>query len=382
MTPRLDWLDDEVAALERGPLYRPLRTRESPQGPTVDLNGRSLLNFGSNDYLGLAAECRRAIEPTPEKSGGGSGASPAIHGRASCHDRLERLLAEFEKCEQALLFPTGYATNIGVIPSITGQGDVIFSDALNHASIIDGCRLSAAKVLVYRHGDVDHLAELLRDSRSCRRRLIITDSLFSMDGDFAPLAEICELAERFDSMTMIDEAHASGVWGQHGRGVAELLGVEQAIDIRVGTLSKAMGAGGGFVCGSKNLVTWMRHQARSYFFSTAVPEPMVEMAIFGLRLAVAEPWRRETVIAHSQLVRQQLNLFGWDTGRSASQIVPVYVGTSQRAMEWMNRLDAANLFVPAIRPPSVPQGGALLRLSFSAAHTAEMIEQLLEAFRP
>jgi 8-amino-7-oxononanoate synthase len=295
---------------------------------------------------------------------------------------LERLLAEFEKCEQALLFPTGYATNIGVIPSITGQGDVIFSDALNHASIIDGCRLSAAKVLVYRHGDVDHLAELLRDSRSCRRRLIITDSLFSMDGDFAPLAEICELAERFDSMTMIDEAHASGVWGQHGRGVAELLGVEQAIDIRVGTLSKAMGAGGGFVCGSKNLVTWMRHQARSYFFSTAVPEPMVEMAIFGLRLAVAEPWRRETVIAHSQLVRQQLNLFGWDTGRSASQIVPVYVGTSQRAMEWMNRLDAANLFVPAIRPPSVPQGGALLRLSFSAAHTAEMIEQLLEAFRP
>ncbi|MFP6674883.1 MAG: 8-amino-7-oxononanoate synthase [Pirellulaceae bacterium] len=381
MTPRLDWLDDEVAALQRGQLYRPLRTRESVQGAIVDLDGRSLVNFGSNDYLGLAVECGKAVDVAVAPRGGGSAASPAIHGRGACHDRLERLIAEFEQCERALLFPTGYATNVGVIPSITGHGDVIFSDTLNHASLIDGCRLSAAKVLIYRHGDVDHLTELLRASRTYRRRLIVTESLFSMDGDFAPLVEICELAERFDAMTMIDEAHGSGVWGQHGRGVAELLGIEQSIDIRVGTLSKAFGAGGGFVCGSETLVTWMRHRARSYFFSTAMPEPVVEMAIFGMKAAIAEPWRRETVIAHSQLARQQLQLLGWDTGLSTSQIVPVHIGASERAMEWMNRLAAANIFVPAIRPPSVPDGRALLRLSFSAAHTPEMIQQLLESFR-
>jgi 8-amino-7-oxononanoate synthase len=374
MTRRLDWVSDAVSRLQELDLFRPLRSRQTPQGATVGIGDREFLNFGSNDYLGLAAQT-----PLGPSIGGGSGASPAIIGRSDAHEKLERLLADFEQCEQALLFPSGYAANTGTIPSLVESGDLVLSDAKNHASIIDGCRLSGAQVAVYRHCDVDHLNELLEQGGASRRRLIVTDSLFSMDGDFAPLAAIADLAERHDAMVMIDEAHASGVWGEEGRGAAELLGVESAIDVRVGTLSKAFGANGGFVTGSNDMVTWLRHKARSYFFSTATADTLANIAIDRLQTSIAEPERRRRVIESSTYLREQMQAHGFDTGDSASQIIPVYVGENQLALKWMEGLSRAGIFAPAIRPPSVPAGEALIRFSCSANHTHEMLEKVLEA---
>jgi 8-amino-7-oxononanoate synthase len=381
----LEWLSAAVDGLHDSGLYREQRTRCSPQGAHIDVNGRRLLNFGSNDYLGLAAESSSQSvvemrgEMMTERMISGSGSSPAIQGRSVQHEQLERSLAEFEGCEAALLFPTGYAANVGTISALVSDGDLVLSDAKNHASIIDGCRLSAARVAIYRHGDVTHLAELLADARTFRRRLIVTDSLFSMDGDFAPLADIADLAEKFDAMLMIDEAHASGVWGDHGRGVAELAGVEGAIDIRVGTLSKAFGALGGFVSGSQPLVTWLRHRARSYFFSTALPDSQVQLALNNLRKSIAEPNRRRSVSQIASNIRERLVVLGWSTGTSKSQIIPIYLGETSAAMQAMQRLADAGIFAPAIRPPSVPPGESLVRLSCSALHSDEMVERLCEA---
>jgi 8-amino-7-oxononanoate synthase len=378
---RLAWIDAELARLDELGLRRHLPTRGGAQGVRVVLDGLELINFGSNDYLGLAADPRLAaavIEAT-QREGWGSGASPLVSGHGQGHRLLERRLAEFEGTPAAVLFPSGFAANVGTIAALVGPGDVVFTDRKNHASLLDGCRLSRADVRAYPHGDWQRLDALLSQRSKHRRRLIVTDGLFSMDGDLAPLVELADLARRHGAMLMVDEAHATGVFGRHGRGVAEHLGVEEAVDVRVGTLSKALGCHGGFVAGSRSLADWLMNRARSYVFSTACPAAAAAAAVTALEIVAQQPQRRQALLARAETLRGELAAQGWNVGRSASQIIPIIVGDASAAVELSATLRRHGLFVPAIRPPTVPEGEACLRLSLTSAHTEPMIAALLHA---
>lgn len=375
----LSWIDDELAELERKHLRRGLLSRGGPQAVRMTLGGRELLNFGSNDYLALAADPRLAgaVTAAVAAEGWGSGASPLVTGHGELHRQLEKRLAEFEGTEAALLFSSGFAANTGAIASLVGPGDVVYCDRKNHASLFDGCRLSRADVRVYPHGDCGRLALLLADSGKHRRRLIVTDSLFSMDGDFAPLVELADLAEHYDAMLMVDEAHATGVFGRHGRGVAELLGVDHRVHVRIGTLSKALGCIGGFVAGSATLIEWLVNRSRPYIFSTAAPAAMSAAAIAAIDIVQQEPKRRASLLTRAEALRAALANRGWNTGLSASQIIPIVVGDPERAVRLSQQLRESGLFVPAIRPPTVPEGEACLRVSLTSGHTEEMIAGLI-----
>jgi 8-amino-7-oxononanoate synthase len=393
----LAWIDDELERLDCAGLRRRLAVRRGPQSASVVLNGRELANFGSNDYLGLAADARviHAARAAMEDVGWGSGASPLVSGRSELHAELERRLAEFEGTEAALVFPSGFAANAGVIPALVDEGDAIFADAMNHASLIDGCRLSKAKRFVYPHADCDALEELLRDGSSFRRRLIVTDTLFSMDGDLAPLRRLVELAEQHNAILLVDEAHATGVFGEHGRGITELVFSRDApaeraepatssadvcdrVHIRVGTLSKAFGASGGFVCGRRSLIDWLANRARTYVFSTAQPAATCAAALAALEIVRNEPHRRRDLLQRAADLRSRLSEQGWNTGHSASQIIPIIIGAAARTMRVAERLREAGFFVPGIRPPSVPEGESLLRLSLCYHHTPDMIDLLVK----
>lgn len=380
-SPALAWLDAELARLDAEQLRRNLRTRSTPQGPTIEIANRSLVNFASNDYLGLANDpaVLAAVQREISDQGFGSGASPLVAGRDSAHAELEAALAEFEETEAALLFPSGFAANSGTIPALAGQGDVILSDAKNHASLVDGCRLSRARVEIYRHGDADHVETLLQQESDARRRLIATDTLFSMDGDLAPLARLAELAEQYDAMLLVDEAHATGVFGTRGRGVSEHLGVDDRVDIKIGTLSKALGGAGGFVVGTQSLIDWLANRARSYVFSTASPTTLAAAALAALRVVVDEPYRRQKLLARASQLRADLKEHRWQTGSSESQIIPIYLGDPAAAVRYSTLLAERGFLVPAIRPPTVPQGESLLRLSLRWDHTPEMLAGLLAA---
>lgn len=378
----LAWIGEELADYERRDLRRRLAVRGGAQrGDGIQWQGAKLANFGSNDYLGLAThpEICRAVRQAVEQVGWGSGASPLITGRGEWHAALEDRLAEFEACEAALLFPSGFAANVGAITCIVGPGDVVFSDQKNHASIIDGCRLSGATIHVFPHADVDALRAKLCDARGFRRRLIVTDGLFSMDGDFAPLTELATLAEEHAAMLLVDEAHATGVFGAHGRGVCELLGVESGVHVRVGTLSKALGSIGGFVSGSRPLIEWLVNRARPYFFSTAPPEAIAAAGWAALELVRNEPQRRELLLSRANHLREQLAQRGYRIGDSRSQIIPIIVGEAARTMDAAARLRELGFFVPGIRPPSVPSGESLLRISLTYHHDDESIDRLLAA---
>ncbi len=377
----LEWIDEELASLERRGLRRRLTERDGRQASEIEIDGRRLANFGSNDYLALAADPRlaEAAACAAREQGWGSGASPLITGRGPTHRRLEARLAEFEGTEASLLFSTGFAANAGTIAALAGPGDVVFGDRKNHASLWDGCRLSRADVRAYRHADCDHLEHRLAKAGRYRRRLIATDALFSMDGDLAPLADLSRLAERYRAMLLVDEAHATGVFGPGGRGAAEHLGVERRVHVRVGTLSKALGSIGGFVAGSRSLVDWLVNRARPYVFSTAPPGAAAAAALAALEVVEGEPNRRRDLLAEAASLRARLAEQGWDVGRSASQIIPVVVGEPDRATRLAAALRERGLLVPAIRPPTVPEGGACLRISLTHGHTREMIDRLVEA---
>ncbi|MGD9648229.1 MAG: aminotransferase class I/II-fold pyridoxal phosphate-dependent enzyme, partial [Pirellulales bacterium] len=339
----------------------------------------------------VAAATRSAHE-----HGWGAGASPLITGRHPVHARLEARLAEFMGTEAALVFPTGFAANLGTIAALVGRGDVVFSDALNHASLIDGCRLSRATIEVYRHGDLAQLEQQLAapQSRSAHRRLIVTDALFSMDGQAARLRELCELAERHDAMLLVDEAHALGVVGSQGRGVCEAMAVESRVSIRMGTLSKALGSSGGFVAGSARLIDWLANRARPYVFSTAGTPAAAAAALAALEIVAGEPQRRRQLHDRLEMLTGALMSQGWRLAAAASDdiamgtatsrptlgaIVPIVVGDSQRALRLSAQLGERGLWVPAIRPPTVPAGTARLRISLSSAHTPEMLDRLITA---
>jgi 8-amino-7-oxononanoate synthase len=375
------WIDDELRTLSRQDLLREIPAPLARQGAIVECGGRRLVNFASNDYLGLASDQRlvSAAADACRTGGVGRGSSPIICGRSTLHAELERRLAEFEGTDAALVFPSGFAANAGVVPALADQGDAIYADALNHASLIDGCRLSRAQTHIYPHADVATLERLLEHGREYRRRLIVTDSLFSMDGDLAPLVEIADLARRHDAMLLVDEAHATGVFGQRGRGVAEALGADESVMLRVGTLSKALGAAGGFVCGSNAAIQWLANRARTYVFSTAHPAPVAAAALAALDIVVSEPGRRTTLLATAAKLRDDLKSRGWNTLGSSSQIIPLVVGAPAAAVELSQALRERGYWLPAIRPPSVPEGQSLLRLSLTAAHMPDHVAGLLAA---
>ncbi|MCH2181266.1 MAG: 8-amino-7-oxononanoate synthase [Mariniblastus sp.] len=382
MARRTDWIDEQLDELERHGRLRHLQTRESPPvAGRVQLNGQSLINFGSNDYLGLAADERLvdAVKHYSGQLGWGSGASGLVSGRGTLHRRLEQELADFYRTEAALLFPTGFAANVGVVTSLVGRGDTVFSDQLNHASMIDGCRLSGATICVYRHNDMDHLSDLLESSPASGRRLIVTDALFSMDGDLALLKPIAQLADQHQAMFVVDEAHATGVLGADGRGASQQANIESDVDLRVGTLSKAFGSMGGYVAGSRQLIQWIYNRSRSYMFSTAQPEAISAASLVALEVIRSEPERRNRLLERAGQLRQKLQGIGLDVGNSSAQIIPIVLGDNQLAVSASQQLRDRGLFVPAIRPPAVPNRLARLRISLSSEHTEEHLDQLCES---
>jgi len=382
--PDLGWIDTELDQLDRQTLLRRLTDRNGAQGAAISLAGRTLVNFGSNDYLNLSADPRlaHAAAEAAHREGVGSGASPLICGHATAHAELEHSLAEFEGTEAALVFPSGFAANSGSIAALAGPGDLVLADRKSHASLLDGCRLSRADYRIFPHNDAERLDGLLARATQVRRRLVVVDSLFSMDGDLAPLANLVDVCQRRNAMLLVDEAHATGVFGHHGRGVSELAGVENRISVRIGTLSKALGCAGGFVVGSQPLIDWLVNRARSYVFSTAMPAPIAAAASAALAIVRSEPEPRRRLLNRAATLRHRLEELGWDVGGSASQIIPILVGEPEKAIALAARLLEQGLFVPAVRPPTVPEGESCLRISLTTGHDDTMIDRLLEALGP
>ena len=377
----LQWIESALDRLSADGLERPQRVRDGRQGGTVELDGRRLVNVGSNDYLGYAGDVRltKAASKAACAEGFGAGASPLVSGHSRSHERLERALADLLDVPAAVTFPSGFAANSATIAAIVGPDDAIFSDERNHASIIDGCRLSRARVHVYPHRDIAALDALLAARPPGRRRLIVTDTLFSMDGTIAPLADLCEVARRHAAMLMVDEAHATGVFGPRGSGLVEETASAAGVHIRTGTLSKALGAAGGFVAGHPDLVRWLRHAARAWIFSTAHPPAVAAAATRAIELVAEEPHRRIEVRAKAAAFRDRLTACGIDLGGAAAQIVPIVAGEAEAAVALSARLADAGFFVPAIRPPSVAPGKSLVRASLSWLHSASDLERLADA---
>jgi len=350
-------------------LYRRLRLVEGPQGPRVLLDGRPVLLLCSNDYLGLAAHplVREAAAEAAMRWGAGAGASRLISGNMEPHRRLEQRLAGFEGYGEALLFGSGYLANTGTIAALAGRGEVVFSDELNHASIVDGCRLARAETFVYRHADVEHLAWGLRQAEG-RGSLIVTDGLFSMDGDVAPLAELVGLARDHGCRLMVDEAHATGAVGPGGRGTVAAAGLTGEVDLVVGTLGKALGSYGAYVCAGGELVEYLVNTARPFIFSTAPPPPVLAAAEAALGLLEGEPQRVERLRANAATLRGALAGEGFAVPDSETQIVPVGVGDAASTMALSERLLERGVFAQGIRPPTVPEGSSRLRFTVMATH--------------
>ena len=349
--------------------YRRLRLVESPQGPEVTLDGEPVVLLCSNNYLGLAdhSAVRCAASDAAMKWGAGAGASRLISGTMPPHRELEQRLAEFKGTDSALLFGSGYLANAGTIAALVGRDEVIFSDELNHASVIDGCRLARAETFVYRHGDVEHLRWGMRRAGD-RAALIVTDGVFSMDGDVAPLPELADLAKRHRCRLLVDEAHGTGCIGPGGRGAVAEAGLGDEVDVIVGTLGKALGAYGAYVCGSAQLTEYLLNTARPFIFSTALPPAVVAGASAALELLVERPKRVDKLAANAEALRESLAAEGLDVGDSRTQILPVMVGGAKRAMALSEAALERGVFAQAIRPPTVPEGTSRLRLTAIATH--------------
>jgi 8-amino-7-oxononanoate synthase len=363
-------LQDRLDELKASGLYRRMRMVSGPQGPRVVLDGRPVLLLCSNNYLGLAdhPRVREAAADAAMRWGVGSGASRLVCGNMTLHRRLEERLAEFKGTETALLFGSGYLANLGVVPALAQKGELVFSDALNHASIIDGCRLAGAETFVYRHADPDHLAWGLRNADG-RAALIVTDGVFSMDGDVAPLEAIVDLAQRHDVRVMVDEAHATGVLGPGGRGAVAQAGLEGEVDVIVGTLGKALGSYGAYVGCDRVTARYLINTARPLIFSTAPPPVAVAAAMAALELLEEQPRRVERLHDNADALRDELAREGFDVAGSATQIIPLVVGDPALAVRITEAALEAGVFAQAIRPPTVPEGTSRLRLAVMASHT-------------
>lgn len=377
-------LNNSLSYLASNHLERNLRVMTSEQGPWVELEGRRVLNLSSNNYLGLASDSRvkEASARSARLYGCGSGASRLLCGNMSLHETLEQRLAAFKGKESAVVYSSGYAANVGALSCLLGQGDYVFSDELNHASIIDGCRLSRATIEVYPHKDLSVLEQKLRESLAAApdaRRMIVVDGIFSMDGDLAPLPELVGLAEKYDAIMMVDEAHATGTFGPGGRGVAAHFGLEGRVPIIMGTLSKALGSLGGFVAGSHDLIRYLMNHSRSFIFSTALPPPSAAAALESLDILEVDPSLPEKLQSQAAYLRQQLAGLGFDILDSRTQIIPIVIGEPGETVETARRLLDEGVLVSALRPPTVPKGTSRLRISVMANHTREDLDFALEA---
>lgn len=373
---------EALAHQESAGLLREMRWIEGPQDAWIEREGRRLLLLCSNNYLGLASHpaLGEAAIATLRESGVGAGASRLISGSMTIHRALEERFAEWKHTESALAFPTGYHANIGAITALVRRGDAVFSDELNHASIIDGCRLSGAAIEIYPHADVEALASLLRRSEG-RNKLIVTDTVFSMDGDVAPLREICELAETHGAWVMVDDAHGTGVLGASGAGAVEQLGLHERVDVQMATLSKALGAAGAVVCASRPVIDLLVNRARSFIYTTGLPPPLAAASLAAVDVVQRQPERRAALAANGRRLRQGLTQLGYVVPDGETPIVPVMVGESEPALALSRRLLDEGVLVTAIRPPTVPRGTARLRATVMATHTAADIDFALDAFR-
>lgn len=375
--------EQELSQLEQNCLFRRVMVVDSQGGPRATIKGREMLLLCSNDYLGLANHpaLRQAAVQAMERYGFGSGASRLISGTSSIHCSLENRLALFKGTEAALVFNSGYAANTGIIPAIVGTGDVILSDSLNHASIIDGCRLSKAEVRVYRHKDVGQVEMILKKSLKARRRLIVTDGVFSMDGDIAPLKDLVSLSKKYDAILMVDDAHGAGVLGKTGRGTVEHLGLSGRVPIQMGTFGKAFGSFGAYAAGSRDLINMFINQARSFIYSTALPPSVCAASLAAIDIAEQDPERRDRLWKNRSQLVNGLKSIGISTGDSETPIIPIIIGDPGRALKAAEKLFEYGIYAPAIRPPTVPANAARIRTTITAAHTRDEIGSALDIFK-
>ncbi len=378
----LEYLALELDTLKRQGLYRTLRVLEDEQKSKTTFDHRQVINLSSNNYLGLTTHPRlreRALEAT-RRFGVGSGSVRTIAGTMAIHLELERRLAEFKKVEAVVVFQSGFTANAGTVSAVLSKDDVVVSDELNHASIIDGCRLSRAAIKVFPHKDVDAARGILRSLPAGQRKLLITDGVFSMDGDLGPLPALCDLAAEFGCIMMVDDAHASGVFGRNGRGTIDHFDVHGRVDIQVGTLSKAIGALGGYVAGTRSLIEFLYHRARPFLFSTSHPPAVAAACIAAIDVLMDEPQIIDRLWENTRFFKAALKELGFDTGMSESPITPVIVGDGALAMKLSDRLFEEGVFAQGIAYPTVPEGKARVRTIVTATHTRDELQFALDRF--
>ncbi|HEY8363707.1 MAG TPA: glycine C-acetyltransferase [Tissierellaceae bacterium] len=381
----LTFLKEKIEQLKKEGVYRKLPVLEGPNEPEVIMNGKKVINLSSNNYLGFANHPRlkKAAIEAVEKYGAGAGAVRTIVGNMSLHEELEKILAEFKREEAVFVYQSGFNCNAGTIQAVTEEGDLIVSDELNHASIIDGTRLSKAARAIYKHSDMDSLEAVLKDARNNKKYkniLIITDGVFSMDGDIAKLPEIVELAEKYEAMTYVDDAHGSGVLGENGRGTVDHFGLHGRVDFSIGTLSKAIGVIGGYVAGSRTVYEWLSHRARPVLFSTSLPPAAVGAIIEAVKMLMESSEYTDRLWENARYWKEKIGNLGFNTGHSQTPITPVIIGDEAKTMEFSKRLFENGVFVSGIVYPTVPKGTGRVRCMVTAAHTKEQLDRAAEIF--
>jgi len=383
MTDKLAWIDEELQTLKDTGFYNTIPIMDSAQGPSVIINGKPVLNFCANNYLGLANHPRlvQAASEAMQKYGVGPGAVRSIAGTMSLHTELEKRMAAFKRVEAAITFQSGFTANGATIPALVNKEDVIFSDELNHASIIDGSRLSGAKIIRFHHADVDDFELKVRDAQGTyRRALMITDGVFSMDGDYAPLDKLVEVSKKYDIMTMVDDAHGEGVLGDGGRGIVDHFKLHGQVDVEVGTFSKAFGVVGGVVAGNAKIIEWLRQRGRPFLFSSAVTVPDTAACLASIDLLEESTELVDRLWANARFFQEEMRKLGFDTGATQTPITPVMLGDVQLAREFSRKLLDEGIFAGALGFPTVPKGKARIRVMISAAHSQSQLEEALDAF--
>ncbi|NPV66643.1 MAG: glycine C-acetyltransferase [Anaerolineae bacterium] len=382
---KIDWIEQEIAALKEQGLFTHIRTVESPMGAWIQVDGKRVLNFCANNYLGLANHPRlvQAAKAAIDRYGVGPGAVRTIAGTMSLHVELEKRLAAFKKVEDVVTFQSGFNANLATIPALVGREDVIFSDRLNHASIIDGCRLSRARIVAYEHNDPDDLRRQIAEVKASgeyRRMLIVSDGVFSMDGDIAPLPALYEIAQEHDILLMVDDAHGEGVLGEGGRGIVDHFGLHGKVDIEIGTMSKAFGVVGGIVAGKKTIIDWVRQRGRPFLFSSAMTVPDAAACLAAVDVLEESTELVDRLWRNANYFKREMKALGFDIGHSETPIVPVMLGEAPLAQRFSRELFEAGVFAMAIGYPTVPQGKARIRVMNTAAHSQDDLDFGLEAF--